>query len=215
MNPILFSLLFLLSGCASNIALNQTYDVGKVKKIALLNFSGLEKHPNIGIIVTNEFNFAFLKYGFSIVERNYIDHVLAEQNLASTGAIEINEIKKLGTILGIDSIVIGFVERFKPEKSEEISYSVVAPPDPKIRKISSYSLGNSASAVEVAPAVRFDLASISVNFRMIDVETGEVIAVGSDSREADTATLATKRLALNMAKNLRNGFNRLLQQRKK
>lgn len=215
MNPILFSFLFLLSGCASNIALNQTYDVSRVRKIALLNFSGLEKHPNIGIIVTNEFNFAFLKHGFSIVERNYIDHVLAEQNLASTGAIEINEIKKLGTILGIDSIVIGFVERFKPEKSEEISYSLVPPPDPTIRKISSYSLGNSASAVEVARAVRFDLASISVNFRMIDVETGEVIAVGSDSTEADTATLATKSLALKMAKNLRNDFNRLLLRKRK
>ncbi len=189
------------SGCMANIAMNQNYDVRKIEKIAVLGIAGLENQPGIGQTVANELNFAFLQYGFNVVERSYINRLLAEQKLGVSGVIAADNIKKIGQMLGTEVIVVGSVERFKPENSPDVYFAATTLSS---QDTEFFRIRESAVTSQRTTSIKYEKASLTLNFRLIDVETGAIVAVGSDTLESKTGVIAAKKLCLKLVKELKS-----------
>ena len=214
--PLGFALILLTwTGCANKIAINKNVAFEKIKKIAVLGFSTLDDSPGLGTTVANEFNFALLKYGFTVVERSYIQQILQEQNLTLSGAVSAKDLKDFGNLIGTDAVILGAIERFKPEESNTIYYPDVQQEYSDKHKSSGYQLGTVKSLSRTSNAYKYQQSSLSVSFRMVDVVTGEIIAAGSDSVEADTGITSAKQLALVLVKRLKKNIHSVIKKQKK
>jgi len=183
----------LLQSCASTLALNKNYDLTRIKKLAVLDFSGVRKYPTIGQIVANKFNFAMLKHGFNVVERTYIDKIMSEHKLELTGVTQMEGMMKIGKFLGADAIIVGAVDRFKPENTLKVYMSE--------RESAERGASDSYSEIETS-GKKYKKASIAVNFRMVDVKTGIIIVAGSDDAEGKTMVKASQKVSLQLIKKL-------------
>lgn len=135
----------------------------------------------------------------------FIDKLLQEQKFGQTGAVSLEEVRQLGKLLGADAVVLGAGERFKPEKSHRIVYQV----KPATTGEPSYAVGTAQPTTYIeSPQTQFELGSVTVNFRLVDVETGEIIAAGSGDRVADTAAIAIQEVCHDLAKAMRRQFPR-------
>ncbi|MFH1074255.1 MAG: GNA1162 family protein [Candidatus Firestonebacteria bacterium] len=150
-----------LSGCSSQrVAIKKDYDFSRIKRVAVLGFSSHMDYRNSGDVVADEFVLQLMNKGFKIVERSKINSILGEQQLYSANKIDEATIKKVGKILGVDAILTGSVIKYIEDKNTVIYYN-----DKE---------GNPASQSYL------QLAEVSVNARLFDVETGEVVWSGSD-----------------------------------
>lgn len=107
---------------------------------------------------------------FIVVEREKLDKVMAEQKLQQQGNIDPQTAVKLGQILGLEAIVVGVVSEFGVKKEG-----------------SDYLLAQSKQQV----------AEVSVDIRVIDVQTGQVILADSGkgitrSKKASFLGMGTK-----------------------
>lgn len=204
-----FLLCAALAGCAPIIALNQSYDVQKVRKVAVLGISGLQDFPFLGTAVYNEFNFALLQNGFNAVEPSFIQQTLADQKLEKTEAVDVDAIRRLGKVMGTDAVLIGSVEKFKPEGKPEVFTPSAAPS----AKAGSYELAD-VPAQPKPVSGKIEKAVIAVAFRMIDVNTGEIVASGSDSAKGSDGLQAAKNVARGLVKQLRKHFDAALARKK-
>lgn len=206
----LFFLSVLLQGCANQIAVNKNYDYTKVSKIAVIGFSGLKEYPGVGTAMANEFNYALLNCGFNVVERENLNQILGEQSFSQSGAVAQKDIKSLGKLIGADLVVAGIVEKFKDEGSREISYSV----ESLDRGAVPVYTGISPSQAQSVQEKEIEKGIIAVNFKIIDVETGQIVAAGSDSQSAKTGILARKKVALGLVKKVSDEFKKMAEQQK-
>jgi curli biogenesis system outer membrane secretion channel CsgG len=160
LNKIGLSLLLAVSvfaaSCgAPSIVLKQNYDFTKIKKVAVLGFNDAAYYPNSGAMVSELFIKYLLGSGYNVIERTQLDAILKEYQLSSQGITDPAEAKRLGKIAGVDALVIGSIPYVVPERS-------------------FYDNGE----------MRYVAAQVGVTFRMISVETGEVIAAGSNTYDA-------------------------------
>ncbi len=89
---------------------------------------------------------------FIVIERDKMDKIIQEQKLQQSGIIDPMTAVKLGQILGLEAIVVGAVTQFGVKKEG-----------------SDYLLAQSKQQV----------AEVSVDIRVIDVQTGQVILADS------------------------------------
>lgn len=201
-------LLFLMPACSQNkVYVSSSFELNKVQKIAVLPLAGLKEFPGVGETVSSEITNHLVKYQFRVVERMLIDKVFSEQKLSQSGSISYDEMKQLGNMLSVDAILVGAVERFKPEKSTKISY---VPEERKMisEKKMAFSPSPAPSLVYEAPQTDYDKGSISVSFRLVSVETGEVIAAGTGDEYADTTAIAIRKVSDSLCRQMRKGFNK-------
>ncbi len=199
----------MFSGCAQIIALNQSYDVQKVKKVAVLGFAGLQDFPSVGTSVFNEFNFALLQHGFNAVEPSFIQQTLADQKLEKAASIDVESIRKVGKVMGTDAVIIGSVQMFRPEGKAE----VYTPAAANQSKSGAYELAD-VPAQSKPVSGKVEKAMISVAFRMIDVNTGEIVASGSNDAKGADGLQASKNVSRGLVKELRKQFDAVLAKRK-
>jgi curli biogenesis system outer membrane secretion channel CsgG len=111
---------------------------------------------------------------YSVIERKALDKVLAEQNFSNSDRADAATAAKIGKVLGVDAIVIGSITQFgRDDKTQNIGGvggSVLGGIKDK------YGLGGvgkrSAKAVVVLTA------------RLVNTDTGEIIAVASGKGES-------------------------------
>ncbi|GEM_PF-4482652 len=212
---VVLTILHLLCfGCATTkVGVNMSYEIDKVKRVAVLPLVGLKDYPEIGNTVSNEMVNSLVKYQFRVVERMLLGQIISEQKLGQSGVIYFDEMKKLGEILAVDAVIIGAVERFKPEKSDKVAYM---PQEFKAKALEKgVALEPAPSYTYVSPHAEFDFGSVAVSFRLVDVQTGEIIASGSDSEYAGTAAIAIQELTDRFAKQLRKEFTKWEERKKK
>jgi TolB-like protein len=83
----------------------------KSAKIAVLDFQDLQGFTTtFGKFLSEELITRLFRTGrFEVVERRLLNKILDENKLAFTGIFDINTIKRLGRILGVDAIIAGTI----------------------------------------------------------------------------------------------------------
>ncbi len=174
---LLISLLILtlfLTGCATTKVkfqrLNKAHrDIRGVKRVAVLEFRSYGGRTESGSAASDLLISGLVEPGFyEIVERQRIDAVVQEHKFNLSGMVSDSTIRKMGRILGVDAVIFGTVSGYDVESRR--GYTTTA------------GYYDKKSGVYVPPKKRFytiKSGSVAVSYRMINIETGRVIAAKS------------------------------------
>jgi curli biogenesis system outer membrane secretion channel CsgG len=161
-----------------------------VHKIAIADFQGPESSG--GQIASLVQSMLMQAEYFEIVERDKLVRVLDEQKLGQTGILNESTAKQVGLMLGVDALIFGQVTEYNVEHdelgSEKVErkegtgkYEMVDEKNiftGKTRKVKREIM----RTVLVDQHYRIRRGTVAVNFRAVDVETGQLLAVRSDSK---------------------------------
>jgi curli biogenesis system outer membrane secretion channel CsgG len=106
---------------------------------------------------------------YLVIERSELDEVLKEQGLGQSGAVTPQSAAQVGKLLGIEVMITGSVTEFGEKKSEVGG---------GLGSLSGFNIGVSTKTARVA-----------VDIRMVNVNTGEIIAAKSAVGEDATTGL--------------------------
>ena len=169
----LFLITFLTScGGTTSVVMKQGYDFSKIKRIAVIEFRDSPNYPNSGSIVSQLFAKYLLLAGYNIIERDQLDAILKEHNLQLTNLMDPETMTQF-RLSGIDAIVTGSIPMVVPQQN-------------------FYDAGNP----------RFIAAEVGVTVRMISVQTGEVLWIGSDTYDDTDVQTAFEYLVSSLVKQL-------------
>ncbi len=197
---LLFCLLILLStiilSCGPTMVATQVnkpaeINVKGIKKIAIIDFSGPANSGSLAasLLTTKLLNSQF----FQIFERSKIDMILEEHKLAMSGVVDESTARKVGQLLGVDALIFGEVVSFSVEPDqtgvEKVEkkvgtgkYRIVIRNKKKVRE-------------EIKKTVLVDQhyvirrGTVAVTFRVVNIETGELIASKAKSKSYDSGKL--------------------------
>ena len=128
-----------------------------VAVMPLENVSGYTE-ARVAEIMTEELTSALYQSGrYTVIERNQMATVLKETGFQMTGAVDPNKAVEAGKLLGAQYVVIGKVT---------------------MAGVDTNSSGNLANSVLGIKAVGTLKGKIGLNYRFIDVQTGEIKSMG-------------------------------------
>jgi curli biogenesis system outer membrane secretion channel CsgG len=152
------------------------------KRVAVMNFDYATVHSGVSAIFGNDVdvgagisellvNKLVTSGVYSVIERNALEKILAEQNFSNSDRADAATAAKIARILGVDAIIIGSITQFgRDDQSTSIGGGAIGGVTRR------FGLGgvsrNEAKAVVV------------VNARMIDTTTAEILAVASGKGES-------------------------------
>ena len=104
----------------------------------------------------------------TVIERNAIDKVLAEQNLTNSDRADPVTAAKLGRVLGVDAIILGTITHYDYDE-----------------KLKGYvRQGGTRGRSSLPPKAKYDIrANVAINTRLVSPETAEVLAVSTGAGE--------------------------------
>lgn len=196
---LLLSVMILLS-CAvpSTISVRvqkpASIDLPGIKKLAIVDFQGAERSGSQiatliqSMLITSEY--------FNILERDQLRNILEEQKLGMSGVVDANTAVEVGKLLGVDALIFGEVTRYEVEPDQEITekvkeqkhtgrYEWVEEKDEKTGKTKRVRK-EIVEDVWVDKSYWVRKGTVAINFRVVDVETGALLAAHSDSRSYDS-----------------------------
>ena len=181
------------TGCTPKTVISRTYDFNQMKRIGIMSFesswSSLQGVENL-----------FAKYlisaGFKVVERAQLESVLQEHNISVSGYLSPQTTRQIGKILGVDVLLVGEVTAYTPTRTE---LTMVATRRTESRPVYTQEVmqlpDEYSHSSEVTPQEYTINAQVGVIAKLVDVETGEVIWIGSDDAEGSSALSAADYLA--------------------
>ena len=190
--------LLLFAGCITpQVAVNSHADFSKIQRVAVATFGG----PG-GDVAADLLSQDLLSHGADVVERQRLDAILQEQNLAKANILDPATIKKVGKILGVDSIFVGTVATNVPASSYLVTtsqhnrFSTVTP-------VSSGDVFTEGPAIGVPDSqVITSAAQAALIARMVDVETGSILWSGRMSYEGYDNQSAMAGITASLVKSL-------------
>ncbi|HEY3835031.1 MAG TPA: CsgG/HfaB family protein [Bryobacteraceae bacterium] len=124
---------------------------------------------------------------YSVIERKALDKIIAEQNFSNSDRADPNSAAKLGRLLGVDAIVIGSITQFGR--------------DDKTTSVGGGALGGLAGRYGIGGVgKRQAKAVVRINARLINTDTGEILAVAEghgESQRSGTSLLGSGGSAIN------------------
>lgn len=210
---LLIAAAVLLAGCAGSTAVSRHFDRDKIRKLGVVRFEAV---PGAELGAGDIFAKHLLKRGFRVVERARIEAVLDEQRLGATGAIPPEAAKELGRLLGVDGLVMGQVTDYQPQRKSVVMTTThetrVEPVFKKVKRKTKkgpprwvrvqVSTRTKHSTREVPMVFTID-AQVSLVAKLVDVETGEIVWIGSTSGEGVTPLMAVESAASYLARKLK------------
>ena len=147
--------------------------------------------------------------GFSVVEREKIEYLLAEQKMTLDGIFSgAPDGRKPGDILGVDAVLIVQIMAFNPNKKNIASFdSTTKTEEPVFRKVKEKNpdgtfterlkqVGTKVSYKEKSvPQLLGYSAQVAVTARLVDAWTGELLWVGSRDGEGPSVLSAVENSA--------------------
>lgn len=189
----------LFSGCITpQIAVNQHADFSRINRVAVATFGG----PG-GDVAADLLTQDLLQHGADVIERQRLDAVLQEQNLAQSNILDPATVKKIGEILGVDAIFVGTVAENVASQSYLVTshrhgYNVNG-----VTPVGSGSIYPEGPAIGVPDSqVITSAAQASVIARMVDVETGSILWSGRMSYEGLDSQTTMASITASFAKSL-------------
>lgn len=205
MNTVLLgsfiTMLLWMAGCATpQVAVNSHADFSRIHRVAVATFGG----PG-GDVAADLLTQDLLNHGADVIERQRLDAILQEQNLANSKTLDAETVKKIGKILGVDAIFLGTVATSQPGQSYLVTtsrhgrgyaYDSVTP-------VASPNLTPGGSVIGVPDAqVLSSAAQAALIARMVDVETGSILWSGRMSYEGVDVQSTMASITSSFAKSL-------------
>ena len=219
MKKIFYTLLaglFGLGGCTLKSVVSPSYDFDGVNRIGVMAFSD-EQRGLQG--VENLFAKYLIQAGYKVVERAQLESILHEHNISVSGYLSPETTREIGRILGVDVLLIGEISSYSPSRTEvTMTASRRTETRPvtrqEVRKLPDgtyvgymQNVGTRVShSAEVRPTSYTINAQVGLIAKLVDVETAEIVWVGSDEQEGasglDAADYIARRLVKSFTKEI-------------
>ncbi len=196
---VIFPILCLsvLTGCSTvGISINRVeppkYPISGGKTLAVLNFKSPDNFPDAGERIASAFISNLIPSGYyRIMERARMESILAEQRFSQSAYVDPDQASKVGKLLDVDYIITGEVTAYTVEDQENFEKEMRT-------RIAGYYIDNYGRQqanvetywVDIPVMVRS--AAVAASFRLINVETGEVIVGQSRGAEATEKSGGTR-----------------------
>lgn len=206
----LLSALLFLAGCTPKTVISPSYDFNRMERIGVMGFEGA------GAALQGTENL-FAKYliqaGFKVVERAHLESVLHEHNVSVSGYLSPQTTREIGRILGVDVLLVGEVSTYTPARTEMaltssrrteaqpvVQQEVIRLPDGSfagnLRQVGT----RVSHASEVRPTQYTIDARVGIIAKLVDVETAEIIWIGSSETTSSSALDAADSIARRLVK---------------
>ncbi len=207
--------------CTPKTVISPTYDFNQMNRIGIMAFSNAWADLNG---VENLFAKYFIQAGFKVVERAQLESILREHNISVSGYLDPSTTREIGRILGVDVLLIGEVSSYSPARTEltlstthrsesrpVMQQDVMQLPDGTYVAYTRQVGTEVSRQSETRPTEYTINAKVAVVAKLVDVQTGEIVWIGSDSAESSRALDAADYLARQLVKS----FSKELAKREK
>ena len=200
--PLLFSffivLVFMSCSSVSRIPVDvlkpASISMPGVKEVAVVDFEGeKDSGSQIATLVQSR----LLEGGnFDIMERDKITKVLEEQNLGMSGIVDRETAVSVGEMLGVDAMIFGKVTTYQVDPDKKITEKVKEKKfSGKYRTVTKKD-NKSGKEKKVKEKIYEDVfvekerwirqGTVAINFRVVNVKTGKLLAAHSESESYDS-----------------------------
>jgi len=125
---------------------------------------------DVGKGITNLLVTGLVKDGnFSVIERQVLDKILAEQNFSNSNRADPNSAAKIGKLLGVDAIIVGTITEF----GNETKKTNLGGGGGNWGGFGLGGVGHSNSK-----------ANVAITARVINIDTGEIMAVADGAGQS-------------------------------
>ncbi len=217
-----FLVTILLAACTPKTVLSPTYDFSQINRIGIMAFSNAWADLNG---VENLFAKYLIRSGFKVVERAQLESVLREHNISVSGYLAPETTCEIGRILGVDVLLVGEVSSYSPARTElamtasrrteskpVMRQDVMRMPDGTYIGYQRPAGTQVSNSVDVRPTEYTINAKVALIAKLIDVETAEIVWIGSDSEESsrplDAADYMARQLVKSFTKELAKRENK-------
>ena len=197
-------------GCTPKTVISPSYDFNQMNRIGVMGFDS----PYSGLSgVENLFAKYLISSGFKVVERAQLEDVLKEHHIAVSGYLSPVTTKKIGEILGVDVLLVGEVTAYSPSRKEMAlvatrkteshpvyAQTIMPGPDGKPTPVAQRVGTSYSQSTDVQPSEYTINAQVGVIAKLIDVETAEIVWIGSLSQESSRALDAADSIARSLVK---------------
>jgi curli biogenesis system outer membrane secretion channel CsgG len=168
------AMLLLPAGCGPGlkVAYNPRTDFSAIRRIGVVTFAGPSGGAAADILTQD-----LLAAGVQIVERQRLDAVLDEQELARTGVLDPETAVKLRKVLGVDALIVGSVSSYSPGQSYLVQNDGAAVRvGAGVTPVSGRSVHVGGEVWGLPNTQMVSTAStVGLIARMVDVQTGTVL----------------------------------------
>ena len=205
-----FLVSFLLMACTPKTVLSPSYDFNQINRIGIMAFSNSWADLNG---VENLFAKYLIRSGFKVVERAQLESILQEHNISVSGYLSPDTTREIGRILGVDVLLIGEVSSYTPARTELtmtasrhsesrpiVRQDVMRMPDGTYVGYQRPVGTQISDSMDVRPTQYTINAKVALIAKLVDVETAEIVWIGSDSEESSRALDAADYMARNLVK---------------
>ena len=206
----------LLMACTPKTVLSPSYNFSQINRIGIMAFSNAWADLNG---VENLFAKYLIQSGFKVVERAQLESVLREHNISVSGYLAPETTREIGRILGVDVLLVGEVSSYSPARTELtvtasrrsesrpiMHQDIMRMPDGTYVGYQRPAGTQVSNSVEVRPTEYTINAKVALIAKLIDVETAEIVWIGSDSEESsrplDAADYMARQLVKSFTKEL-------------
>src|SRR5450432_1376859 len=173
---LLLTALAMLLCAASLTAIAQ----GRKKRVAIMDFDYATVHGGVSSIFGQDIDIGkgigdllvtkLVKDGsYSVIERKALDKILSEQNFSNSDRANATSAAKIGKVLGVDAIIVGSITAFGNDtKNTNIGGNG--------GNWGGYGIGGIGR--------KKSKAVVALTARMVDVDTGEILAVAEGKGES-------------------------------
>jgi len=166
-----------------------------VHKIAVIDFHG---EGRSGSQIATLLQSMLLETGYyEILEREKINRILEEKNMALSGIVDDQTAVQVGSLLGVDALIFGDVTTYEIEPDKKITkkvkekkhtgkYQWVQEKDKKTGQVKTVKK-EIIEDVWVDKSYWVRKGTVAINFRVVNVKTGQLLAAYSDSKSYDSS----------------------------
>jgi curli biogenesis system outer membrane secretion channel CsgG len=153
---------------------------GRKKRVAIMDFDYATVHSGVAALFGQDVDVGkgiadllvkdLVKDGtYSVIERKALDKIMAEQNFSNSDRANPTSAAKIGKLLGVDAIIVGSITQFGNEtKNTKVGGAGGG--------LGGFGLGGFGH--------KNSKANVSVDARMVDIDTGEILAVAEGKGES-------------------------------
>jgi curli biogenesis system outer membrane secretion channel CsgG len=157
---------------------------GRKKRVAVMDFDYATVHGGVSAIFGQDVDIgkgisdllvtSLVKDGsYSVIERKALDKIMAEQNFSNSDRANPNSAAKIGKLLGVDAIIVGSITQFGNDtKNTNVGGAG--------GNWGGYGLGGIGR--------KKSKAIVALTARIVDVDTGEILAVAEGKGESQRSS---------------------------
>lgn len=208
-------------GCTPKTVISPTYDFNAMNRIGVMAFQNSYASMQG---VENLFAKYLINAGFKVVERARLESVLREHHISVSGYLSPETTREIGKILGVDALLIGEVSSYTPARTEltltatrrtearpVYTQDVMQMPDGTYVGYTRNVGTQYSRSDELRPTEYTINAQVGIIAKLVDVETAEIIWIGSMDESSSSALSAADYIARNLVKSFTKELSKLQQ----